>query len=91
MLPLTIFTQRENFNEIEDDEVYLSDLVGLQVYDTEDNQLGFVKNFYDNGAQPVLVVELSDGNKVELPFVETFFPELNLDEEKIVMINPGLY
>jgi len=91
MMPFTIFISRVDFKEIADGEVYLSDLVGIGVFDSEDARVGVVLNFYDNGAQPVLVIELLDGNKIELPFVEAFFPDVNMDEEKITMINPGLY
>jgi 16S rRNA processing protein RimM len=91
IIPFSIWIDREDFSELESDEVFLTDLVNLQVFDSEDNKVGVVENYYDNGAQAVLVILLDDKNKIELPFVPAFFPEVNVDEEKIVMINPGLY
>lgn len=89
LIPFTIWLERSHFEDIDEDEVFLSDLLGLNVFDTDNNQIGVVKNFYDNGAQAVLVIKLDEGSSVELPFVEAFFPEVDLDGEKITMINPG--
>lgn len=88
MVPFTIFYPRDLFPEISDDEIYLGDLVGLDVihYETGEN-LGKIKNFYDNGAQPVLVVKGKMNE--ELPFVEEFFPEFDLEEKTIKLIPPS--
>ena len=91
MIPFYIWIKREEFGSLDEDEVYLSDLVGVEVYNLEDEKIGVIKTFYDNGAQPVLVVKLSSDELVELPFVESFFPEVNIDKNKIVMNNPGEY
>ena len=90
MIPFSIWIRREDFKEITDDEVYLSDLVGLEVFDTKGVSVGKVENFYDNGAQPVLVINLDDSDNIELPFVEVFFPKVDVEGKKIVMNNPGL-
>ena len=68
----------------------MSDLVGLEVFDTKGVSVGKVENFYDNGAQPVLVINLDDSDNIELPFVEVFFPKVDVEGKKIVMNNPGL-
>jgi 16S rRNA processing protein RimM len=91
MIPFSIWIDRKDFNELDSDEVYISDLVGFHVFDDEDKKVGVVENYYDNGAQPVLVICLEDESKIELPFVPSFFPEVDSDQEKIIMINPGLY
>lgn len=101
MIPFSIWLERKNLAPLDEDEVYLEDLVNLTVFDPDGVQLGIVENYYDNGAQPVLVVKLDDVTKesqriqrtqrIELPFVEVFFPEIDLDEERIVMNNPGMF
>lgn len=91
MIPFTVFISREDFSEADEDEVFLSDLVGMKVLDLESNDIGVVDTFYDNGAQPVLVIAMNVGGLVELPFVESFFPEVDIDKKKIVMNNPGIF
>ena len=49
--------------------------------------MGKVDSFYENGAQVVLKLNLN-GEKIELPFVEVFFPYLDISKNKIVMVRP---
>lgn len=90
MIPFTIFINREDFKELDEDEIYLSDLVGLLVKDEQGNPVGEVLKFYDNGAQTVLVVSKKLGGTLELPFIDVFFPEVNLEEKFIVINDPGV-
>jgi 16S rRNA processing protein RimM len=95
LIPFSIWIDRKDFAELDSDEVFLADLINLYVFDSEDNKIGIIENYYDNGAQPVLVILLDDKSgdqdRVELPFVPAFFPDVNLEEKKIIMINPGIY
>ena len=88
LIPFTIHLERSKFAEPDEDEIYLSDLEGLDVLNQEKEKIGTVKTFYDHGATPVLVVEHLNGKVTELPFVESFFPEVDLENEYVVMINP---
>jgi 16S rRNA processing protein RimM len=87
MLPFKIFVNRSDFPEPEKDEWYLEDLKGLDVFDIDGYKIGKVKNFFDNGAQTVLQIKL-ENEVVELPFVEVFFPYVDLEKNKITMILP---
>jgi 16S rRNA processing protein RimM len=88
MIPFTIFISRDQFQEPDGDEIFLSDLVGLIVLNTSNEEVGKVENYYDHGAQPVLVIKMNIGDNVELPFVEAFFPEVDIENNTIVMIDP---
>lgn len=88
IIPFKIFLDRNEFTSIDDNEVYLSDLEGLEVRNQSGEKIGIIKTYYDHGATPVLVVEGTDGKRVELPFVKSFFPELDLESKFIVMIMP---
>ena len=76
------------FVEANDDEVFLSDLLGLTVVNESKEEIGIIENYYDHGAQPVLVIKMNIGDNVELPFVEAFFPEVDIENSTIVMIDP---
>ena len=91
MIPFTFFISRDQFIETDDDEVFLSDLIGMIVINESNEEIGVVDNYYDNGAQTVLVVKMIKGEKVELPFVEAFFPELDIENKKIMMNDPGVF
>lgn len=90
MIPFTIFIDRVDFHELDEDEIYLTDLVGLKAIDKNKNPIGIVSRFYDNGAQTVLVISKDRGGEIELPFIEIFFPEVNIEEKFIVVHDPGV-
>jgi len=87
MLPFKIFLPRDQFPKPEADEFYVSDLLGLKVLDIDGYPLGSVDSYFDNGAQVVLRIKL-EGEIIELPFVENFFPHVNIESGFITMIAP---
>lgn len=88
MIPFKIFIDRSEFPE-DDDTVYLVDLIGLSVYEHgTDRKVGVIKNTYDNGAQDVMVILRESGRKLEIPFVDHFFPVVDLEQGRIEVIVP---
>lgn len=87
MMPFGIYFPRENFPE--DDAIYLVDLVGLKVYEHEtDKEVGVLHALSDNGIQDILVIKKLSGEKLELPFVDNFFPVVDIENERIEVILP---
>lgn len=66
-----------------DDEVFLSDLVGLEVWDGTERRAGIVTDVLDLPAQPVLVVRRESGDEVLVPFVHDLVA--SVDSERIVI------
>ena len=76
MIPFSLKIPRESFPEIEDDEVYLVDLVGSDVFDhVSGGLLGKIERYYEHPGQMVAVIRMEEGT-LELPFVENFFPKI---------------
>ncbi len=48
-------------------------------------EIGKVLSYFDNGAQTVLKIKL-ESEVIELPFVEVFFPNVNIDRKTITLI-----
>ena len=90
MIPFTVWMDRDDFEELDEDEFYLSDLVGLKVIDEESGAAeGEVTNFYENGVQVVLEFSYR-GKSYDLPLVENFFPEINWDTREIFVNLPEM-
>jgi len=68
---------------LEEGEVYVSDLVGLEVWEGTDRLAGTVVDVLDLPAQPVMVVRLMSGGDALVPFV----PDLieSVDGHRIVV------
>ncbi|MEX0797800.1 MAG: ribosome maturation factor RimM [Bacteriovoracaceae bacterium] len=89
MIPFDMFIERSALPEPDEDEFYIEDLIGLKVLDEEGNEVGVVRDHFDNGAQIVLSVQ-KNAEVVELPLVEEFFPEINMEQGFIKMIEPEI-
>jgi 16S rRNA processing protein RimM len=88
MLPFDMYVPRESFPETEDDEFYLVDVIEWEVVSPEGAKLGNLESFADNGMQYIFDVRLNDGSILSLPYVDAFFPDINKEDKKIVMIMP---
>ncbi len=88
LLPFEIHVSRDIFPEAEDNEVYLVDLIDMDVVNTDGQKVGVLESFSDNGMQYLFEIRLNDGQSLTLPYVEAFFPEIDTENKKIVMIMP---
>lgn len=90
MVPFDIYFDRANFPETEEDEYYLNDLLGLEVFDFKTKKkLGRVIDFYENGAQIILKITTENGN-IEVLFMEQFVPIVDLELGKMEIILPEI-
>ena len=88
LIPFEIFLDRESFPETEGDEVYLVDLIDMEVVNQEGEKVGKLESFSDNGMQYLFDIRMDSGEVVTLPYVDAFFPEIDMEEKKITMIMP---
>ena len=90
MVPFDIYFDRGNFPNIDEDEYYLNDLLGLEVFDfLTKKSIGRVVDFYENGAQVVLQIK-TKSEIVELLFIDQYVPEVDIDKGKIEVIIPEM-
>lgn len=87
-LPFEIRLPREAFPDTDDNEVYLVDLVDMDVVSEEGEKLGTLESFDDNGQQYLFNVRLNDGSVLTLPYVDAFFPSIDVETKRITMVQP---
>ena len=91
ILPFNLKVFRNSLPDLPEDEVYLSDLEGQEVFDYEKGEsFGELKGFYDHPGQSVAVIETKEKTLLEIPFVKTFFPVVEQIEtgHRIEVIRP---
>ncbi|MFX3675795.1 MAG: ribosome maturation factor RimM [bacterium] len=89
MLPFTIHILKSDLPELDEDEVYLDDLIGCKAIHIETGkELGRIIGLEDNGVQAILVIRGSEA--MDIPFVDAFVGEIDL-EAQTVQINPPEY
>lgn len=76
----------------EEDEIYVEDLVGLTVVDSDGTPLGKVKAVQNFGAGDLLeIAPAGGGSAVYIPFTEEDVPELDLDAGQVVIASWALW
>lgn len=88
LLPFDLYLSRDQFPEPDENEIYLVDLIEMPVFSPEGEKLGKIESFSDNGQQYLFDVRLENGERITLPYVDAFFPEVDMENKRIVMILP---
>ena len=87
-----LFAERDRLPDLESEEFYHADLVGLPVIDPNGAKLGRIKSIFNNGAGDLLEIEPDDGSSAELvPFTRAAVPTVDLEEGKIVIDWPHAF
>ena len=87
---LRLFVPRSTLPEPEEDEFYLTDLIGLEARSPQGEALGRVKAVHDFGAGDVLEVEPAEGGATWfLPFTLAAVPQVRIAEGILVADRPN--
>lgn len=70
-----IYAKRDSLPDLEDGEVYLDDLIGMEVFNEQDQLIGVVKDYVEYPQCYYLEVE-KDGKKHLIPFIEEFIVDI---------------
>jgi 16S rRNA processing protein RimM len=84
----TVEIPEEQARELEEDEYFLHDLIGLTLFDAEGNERGVVTDLVQGGGGILLNVRRADGREFELPFAADLCTEINLAEKRMVVALP---
>lgn len=82
-----LYVSRDKLPELEEEEYYLQDLIGLKVcLKTSDNVIGKVAQFCNYGAGDIIELKLDGQKETEmLPFTKQYVPEINISEGYIIV------
>ncbi len=85
---LRLFVRRSSFPTAEEGEYYWVDLIGLEVFNRQEERLGMVAGLMQTGPHSVLRIEALDpqtGTTIErlVPFVDAFVDEVDLPHKRI--------
>ena len=79
-----IFIEKTQLKDLNEDEWYHQDLIGLKVETLERKKLGIIKAIYNFGAGDILEIKLTN-NKIEMiPFNKDFVLDIILNDKVII-------
>jgi 16S rRNA processing protein RimM len=82
-----LFLDRDELDEPDEGEFYVSDLVGLEALDESGEKVGTVAETFETAAHEILVIR-EDGEEIYVPFTMEHVPEINLEAGRITIAQP---
>ncbi len=82
-----LYADRARFPELEEDEYYQSDLIGMAVMDGHGEAIGKVKSIQNFGAGDLLEIHYK-GKTALIPFTRAVVPTVDLSARKIIIDPP---
>ncbi len=79
----SIYVTRANAVRLSKDEYFVADLIGLQVIDEENNDLGTLVDVMSTGANDVYVINLPDGRELLLPAIKQCILNVDINNNRI--------
>ena len=87
LVNLKLYVERDRLPEPEEDDFYLSDLVGMRAIGADGAELGRVVEVHDYGAGASLEIA-GHGTPLLVPFTRLCVPEVDLAERKLTVFPP---
>ena len=86
-----LYVTRENAVELEEDEYFVADLIGLTAKSDEGEVLGTLTDVLTTGANDVYVIKGADGEELLVPAIHDCVQEVNVEGGYVVLhLLPGL-
>ena len=86
-----LLVTRENAVELEEDEYFIADLIGLKILTESGIELGVLNDVISTGANDVYSVKTPDGGEVLLPAIKDCIMDVDMEAgEMIVHLMKGL-
>jgi 16S rRNA processing protein RimM len=86
---LELYVPRERLPQIDDDEYYHADLIGLAAVTTADQTLGRVVAIHNFGAGDIIEIAPPQGATMMLPFTTAVVPTVDLAGGRVIVEMPG--
>lgn len=86
-----LFVDREDAVELEEDEYYIADMIGISVFTEDGEEFGTLKDVMETGANDVYIIDSKEHGEVLLPAIKDCVLDVNIEEGKMtVHIMEGL-
>ena len=80
----SLFVTRENAVELEEDEYYIGDLIGMEVYtDDSEERFGVLKDVMETGANEVYIIDSDAHGEVLVPAIRQCIEEVDVENGKM--------
>lgn len=79
----SLYVTRDQAIPLEEDEYYIADLIGLDVYLESGEKFGVLKDVMETGANDVYIVETKEGKEVLIPAIHECVLDIDVEENRM--------
>lgn len=88
---MPLLVSREDAVDLDENEYFMADIIGMQVYTDEDELFGELSDIMETGANDVYVINSKDHGEVLIPAIKECIREVDTDNNKMIIhLMPGL-
>ncbi|WP_419741970.1 ribosome maturation factor RimM [Paraclostridium dentum] len=80
-----IYVSREESKELDEDEFFIADMIGIDVYTVDNKHVGVLDDVLQYAANDVYVIKGEDNKEYLIPAVMKFVPEIDIEERKMII------
>lgn len=80
-----LWVPREEAQELDEDEYYIGDLIGMDVLLEDGTRFGSLKDVMETGANDVYVVETEEGKEVLLPAIHDCIMDVDIEKNAMTV------
>lgn len=77
--------KREDARKLPKDTYFIADLIGVSVFDENDNFLGKVNDIYNNKVHDIYVIKDDLGKQILLPSTKEIIKQIDVENDRIVV------
>lgn len=82
---MPLLVTRENAVKLEEDEYFMADLYGIEVYEDNGDKLGEIVDIIETGSNDVYEVKCIDGTSLLLPAIKECILSVDIDNRKMTV------
>ena len=76
---------RKDAKKLPKNTYFIADLIGLNVYETNEAKIGILEDIFKTGSNDVYVVRTNEGKQILLPAISKVIKSIDIENEKIVV------
>lgn len=76
---------RKDAKKLDENTYFIVDLIGLSVYDEQENKIGILDDIFSAGSRDVYAVRTEDGKQILLPAISKAIKKIDIEQGKIIV------
>ena len=80
---MPLLVSRENAVELEEDEYYMADIIGMDVYTEDGEKFGVLEDIMETGANDVYVIDTDEHGEVLVPAIRECILDVDIENQKM--------